>query len=269
MQIKRILFAIFLILSTCWSQAQVIQKGKVVEQNSGLKGIPQVTIMVIGAAPTSSDNDGTFIITLPKGKEGGHVLVTDISKTGYETVNHTEINEWNLSSHHTFNIVMCKSGALEEARRKYYKLGTDVYRERYRKKIEELQVSLKEAKLSKEIYEEKLDLANQELQQATERLEVFADKFARINRDELSVLDRKAFELLDRGDIDGAIKVYEEAQILEKFKEKMETRDSVRNYKEYIRPLLEKEKEWLINEGGEINLHKADSINNILKEKRE
>lgn len=268
MQIKILLFNL-LIFVTYSLQAQVIQKGKVVEQNSGLKGIPQVTIMVIGAAPTSSDNDGTFIITLPKGKEGGRALVTDISKTGYEIVNRTEINEWNLSSRHPFNIVMCKCEALEEARRKYYKLGTDVYRERYQKKIEELQQSLKEAKLNKEMYEEKLCIANEELQQAMERLEIFADKFARINRDELNELDRKAFGLLDKGDIEGAIKIYEEAQILEKFKKKMVTRDSIHNYKESIRPLLEKEKGWLINEGGEVNQHKADSINNILKETKE
>lgn len=161
---------------------------------------------------------------------------------------------------------MCKQGTLEEARRKYYKIGVDVYRARYQKKLEELQQSLQQAKFNKEIYEEKLSIANEELQQAMDKLEMFADKFARINRDELNELDKKAFALLDKGDIEGAIKVYEEAQILEHFKEKMATRDSVRNYKEAIRPLLEKEKDWLINEGGETNLHKADSINNVLKE---
>lgn len=265
MQIK-VLFIHIIILISFPLHAQVVQNGKVVEQNSGLKGIPQVTIMVIGAAPANSDNNGAFSITLPKGKEGGRVLVTEISKTGYEIVNRTEINEWNLSSSHLFNIVMCKRGNLEEARWKYYKIGANIYRIRYQKKLEELQQSLQQDKLNKEIYEEKLSIANEELQQAMDKLETFADKFARINRDELNELDKKAFELLDKGDIDGAIKVYEEAQILEHFKEKMATRDSVRNYKEAIRPLLEKEKDWLINEGGETNLHKADSINNVLKE---
>lgn len=265
MQIKA-LFTYVIFLISFSLHAQVTQKGKVVEQNSGLKGIPQVTIMIIGAAPANSDNNGAFSITLPKGKEGGRVLVTDISKAGYEIVNYTEINEWNLSSHHSFNIVMCKRGALEQARRKYYKIGADVYRIRYQKKLEELQQSLQKAKLNKEIYEEKLSVANEELQQAMQKLEMFADKFARINRDELNELDKKAFELLDKGDIDDAIKVYEEARILEQFKEKMATRDSVRNYKETIRPILEKERNWLINEGGETNLHKADSINKILKE---
>lgn len=265
MRLNSLLVYIFLLITNSL-QAQVIQKGKVVEQNSGLKGIPQVTIMVIGAAPANSDNNGAFSITLPKGKEGGRVLVADIGKAGYEIVNRTEINEWNLSSSHPFNIVMCKQGTLEEARRKYYKIGVDVYRTRYQKKLEELQQSLQQDKLNKEIYEEKLSIANEELQQAMDKLEMFADKFARINRDELNELDKKAFALLDRGDIEGAIKVYEEAQILEQFKEKMAVRDSVRNYKEAIRPLLEKEKDWLINEGGETNRHKADSINNALKE---
>ena len=192
--------------------------------------------------------------------------MTDISNIGYEIVNHTEINEWNLSSRHSFTIVMCKRGTLEQARQKYYKIGADVYRSRYQKKLEELQQSLKESKLNEAMYEEKLSTANEELQQAMEKLEMFADKFARINRDELNELDKKAFELLDKGDIDGAIKVYEEAQILEQFKKRMATRDSVRSHKEAIRPLLEKEKEWLLNEGGETNLHKADSINKTLKE---
>lgn len=245
-------------------QAQVVQKGKVVEQNSGDRPLPAVSVLISGAMPVSSDDGGMFIINVPKGKDGDRVVVFDISKTGYELVNQTDVEQWNLSSSEPFTIVMCREGLLDEARRKYYNLGRDVYRERYFRAAEDLKDALEKASITTQEYESRMAEAEAALVRAMDRLEGFADRFARVNRDDLSELDRRAFECLDAGDIDGAIKVYEEADLLNKFREKRMLRDSIKDAKSRYSELIGRQIEILRQKKTVSDSLKADSLSVLI-----
>ena len=194
------------------------------------------------------------------------VRTLQISKTAYELVNQKEVELWNLSTSTPFVIVMCPKGTLEESRRKYYKLGEDRYRRLYQKKLMELEQALADRQLQETEYQAKMAEANRQLQNAMERLESFCDKFARINRDMLSELDARAMERLDQGDIEGAIRVYEEANLLEIFNQKRLLRDSLHREKNTVSEKIREEINWLEQEGSNASLARRDSLLRLLEQ---
>ena len=249
--------------------AQVRQKGLVLLQNSGRKPLSQVTILVSGAVPATSDSEGGFSLHFATRKEGDAVRTIDVSKTGYELVNAKDVELWNISQTATFLVVMCPKGSLEESRRKYYKLGEDRYQRLYRQKLKELDRAIAEQKLQEADYQARLEEANRQLQQAMQRLDEFCDKFARINRDMLSELDKQAMALLDKGDIDAAIKVYEDAHLLETFKAKSAARDSLQQEKAFVGEKISEEIRLLEQEGSRKSLQRSDSLKRLLNEAAE
>ena len=107
--------------------------------------------------------------------------------------------------------------------------------------------------------------AGEQLQRALDRLEEFCDRFARINRDMLSELDHRALALLDTGDIDGAIKVYEEARLLETFNEKRLLRDSIAAQKAHVTEKVMEEIRLLEREGSQQSLARRDSLLQLIE----
>ena len=267
MKTRNIVLCILIVLGYFPISAQVRQKGIVLLQNSGKQPLPQVTILVSGATPATSDSQGNFTLHFATRKEGDATQTINVSKTGYELVNAKDIELWNISSTSTFTVVMCLKGQLAESRRKYYKLGEDRYQRLYRQKVEELNRAIADQKLKEADYQTQLQEANLQLQRAMERLEDFCDKFARINRDMLTDLDRRALTLLDNGDIEGAIKVYEDAQLLDTFKNKISIRDSIQNDKALIMEKIKEEIQLLEKEGSPQSLLRRDSLRQFLKEK--
>lgn len=75
-------------------------------------------------------------------------------------------------------------------------------------------------------------------------LDYYADKFARINKDELSAMERQAMALVEKGDIDGAIHIYEASGIVEQFSNKMAQRDSLQQSLQTTRRLIKQQLEW-------------------------
>lgn len=260
------MLVVFLLVSPVCIWAQVYQKGIVLLQNSGKQPLTQVTVLVSGAVPTTSDSQGEFTLHFSTRKEGEAVRTLDVSKTGYELVNSKEISLWNISSSRPFTIVMCPKGALAESRRRYYRLGEDRYRVLYQKKLKELEAAVESNAQMEAEYHRKLEEANRQLQQAMERLGEFCDRFARINRDMLGELDQRALELLDKGDVEGAIQVYEDAQLLQNFRDKTQLRNSLRKERNFVREKIEEEIGLLEKEGSPSSLQRRDSLRNVLEQ---
>lgn len=245
--------------------AQITQEGLVLLQNSNQQPLPQVTILVSGAIPTTSDNKGQFTLHFATKREGDFVRSIDISKIGYELVNLQDIELWNISTTHKFLIIMCPKGSLEENRRKYYKLGENHYYLLYQNKLKELEEAKANNKLQDIEYQRLIKDANKKLQNAIKHLNDFCDHFARINRDFLNNLDQRALTLLDQGDIDGAIQVYNKAHLLEKFQQSIQLRDSIRNKQKSISEQIRTEIKLLEQEGSIFSLQRRDSLLKILE----
>lgn len=261
---EKIAIVVICMLSFAALRAQVTQKGIVLLQNSGSQPLGQVSILVSGAPPVASDSRGEFTLHFATRKAGDAVRTLNVSKTGYELVNTHDLELWNISSDNQFIVVMCPKGMLAESRRKYYRIGEDRYRKQYIEKVKELNKALEQHELIESEYKMKLAEANLQLQQAMDKLDSFCDRFARINRDMLTELDKRAMELLDKGDVEGAIRLYEEAQLLQKFQEKVKERDSIRNEKEFVKGKIEEEIRLLEKEGSGRSLMRLDSLRKLI-----
>lgn len=218
--IKRLSLFIVCVLFAASLLAQVIQKGVVVELSSGNKPLAGVEILVAGATPTVSDANGAFKIYLPDATTGDPLSINRIYKKGYEIVNEMEVKTRSLSSSVPLKVVLCKSGLLEEARRKYYEIGEDLYYREYLNLASELKKEQQKGNLNRKEYEQQLMKLKEELYESMEKLYYYADLFAHINKDELSEIDVRAFALLEAGKVDEAILVYEESGLVEEFHQK-------------------------------------------------
>ena len=77
----------------------------------------------------------------------------------------------------------------------------------------ELEELKKQNALSAVEYDQKVDSMSKSMMEWQKRLEIYALKFACINRDELDAIEKQAMELLDHGDVHGAIRLYEEMKL--------------------------------------------------------
>lgn len=237
---KKQLTTLFLILSTA-SVAQVSQKGEVVLINSKSSPISGVELIIKDASPTVTDKNGYFILEFPKNKEGELMQIMQISKKGYGVVNNTDLESWIISTERKCKIVMCTEGYLNESRLKFYNMGNDIYRKRYANAISELDKLIKVNKISEEQYKNQLEEAKNDYSKSKELLTYYADKFSRINRDELKGTDSLAMTLFDNGNVDEAIQVYEKSNILEKVKVYIDNRNLINNNINDIKPALIKQ----------------------------
>ena len=252
-----ILFAVFLGVQL---NAQTIQRGKVVLQNSGHKSLPGTQVTAYGAQPTDTDNDGLFQLNFDKAESGDMTPLKEAYKKGYELVNKQETEKWILSDTKEMIIVMCPEGALKEAREKYYQIGTSTYVHRYENALSELDKQKESNRLTEKEYADKLETAYNELEKSQNLLHEYADMFSRINKDDLNELETKAFQLLERGKLDEAIALYENEKLLDKLNVQIGIeKTATEEFNEMI-PSLKRYAEICVFAGGKENIDKASEI---------
>ena len=263
LRLCRILFVAFLYATQ--ASGQVMQNGVVTEINSGGKPIAGVSIIITNAPPTDSDTNGHFCLNFRDAFPGDVLMVHEIYKKGYELVNKNEINTWALSEKHTLSIVLARSGYIEDAKRKYYRIGVTAYQKKYQSILDNLIKEKAAQQLSEQLYQQKVDSLNSKLQEYCLKLNAYADKFARINRDKLDDIEKRALILVDEGKIEEAIRVYEEMQLLQKMDEHGEIRNNAMQNLVIMEKNLFKELQLLkeVNDKGEYN-NRIDSIYHVL-----
>ena len=144
-----------------------------------------------------------------------------IHKQDMEIVNLKEVEQWVASEDILYKVVLCPKGYIEQSRRKFYNIGKSHYQREYERKLQELRVTRELQQADATAFEQEMAQLNQEYDKRMKLLEYYADKFARINKDELSAMERQALALVEKGDIDGAIHIYETSGIVEQFSNKV------------------------------------------------
>ena len=193
--------------------AQTTQKGIVVEMSSNNKPVAGAEIKVAGASPTDSDQEGRFILNFTASLPGDPLMINDIYKKGFKIVNYEKVANWNISSASELKIVLGRTEVISALRKKYYDIGESNSEKEYRKTLAELEELKKQNALSAVEYDQKVDSMSKSMMEWQKRLEIYALKFACINRDELDAMEKQAMELLDHGDVHGAIRLYEEMKL--------------------------------------------------------
>lgn len=196
---------LFILLQGGMLTAQMVQYGRVVEMNSGKKGLSGVSVKIPTAhdcQPTVSDANGTFRLVFGEHKVGDLVLGLSALKKGYEIVNTHIVREGCiLTEKDSLRIVMAPEGAIKEAKMRYYYLLEEAYVRRYDTTMSYFKQCYAQNELSGQQLSYWESLVNEELKEAYHNLESDVDKLARINGDDLTVGDYQLYAGLLSGDV--------------------------------------------------------------------
>lgn len=211
--------------------AQVRQVGRIVEINSNGKAVPGVSVEAVSSddvQPAVSDSDGIFVLNFAKKKRGDIAYNLKVYKSGYEVVNNQLIRDGVvLTEKDTLKIVVAPPAKLAEARANYYEIFDNYQIGVYKKQIEELKSQLAKNEIPLAEYEQRAVKAEEDLKNANSKIAEYADKFSRINKDDMDSVGRRAFAALDNGDIEGALNVYANYNSLDRLSNKILQRNEV------------------------------------------
>ena len=245
------------LLNICTLSAQVRQVGRIVEINSNGKAVSGVSVEAVSSddvQPAVSDSGGIFVLNFAKKKRGDVVYNLRVYKSGYEVVNSQLIKDGVvLTEKDTLKIVVAPPARLAEARANYYEIFDNYQIGVYKKQIEELKSQLAKNEIPLAEYEQRAVKAEEDLKNANSKIAEYADRFSRINKDDMDSVGRRAFAALDNGDIEGALNVYSNYNSLERLSRKIDQRNEAdASIKELI-PGMKEEIELRLLVGGKEN----------------
>lgn len=204
------------------SFAQTIQPGQTLEYNEKNTKTPLggVEIVIRDAGSTVSDAKGNFTLTFNTLQPGDKVVYRQIQKSGFEIFNKQALEQWYISKDKKpFQIVLCRTEKFKALTENYQRVSSDSYARQYKKDQDALAAQLKEGKLKEEEYKKQLLALEDKYYEDLQNLDNYVDMFARIDLSELSNREQKIIEMLQAGNVDEAIKAYEDQNYLEKFKQ--------------------------------------------------
>jgi tetratricopeptide (TPR) repeat protein len=202
---------LFLILLPLPLLAQTTVRGIVTEQNSGNKPIAGVQIKALGSAPETSDNEGLFQLTFASKKIGERIIVSEISKKGYEIVNKDVVNNWVIPGDRNSRtkVVMCPEGTLARNTMKYYDISLAGLTKGYNNRLRRLQAKLDSALIDARTFDEKAKALGGQYESSKQQLEELAARFARENFDDCPAIQKNAFVAFQGGNVSEALGILE------------------------------------------------------------
>lgn len=275
------LFVCLLSVVSATSFGQSVQPGYVKEYNERMQKTPlsDVEIVISNASSTASGVRGDFMLQFRTLKPGDKVNVRRIEKLGYEIFNKEALEQWFISrDNRPFTIVMCKSDRFKRIRDNYSRVSSESYEKQLKKEEARLQAERKAGKLKEAEYEAALKKLNDEYDQQLEDLDNYVDRFARIDLSELSNIEAEIIELVQKGDIEEAIRRYEQQNLEDKYKQQTDVgmkaqagidtltvvREQSKVSRDSILAAIRRKNETLILAGGRENFEKvANSLKDI------
>lgn len=246
------------------ASGQMTQKGVIKEYLTRGKPIAGVGISIPSASdyqPVVSNADGTFQLHFSRHLPGDIIYNVRITKDDYEIVNIYDFKDgWTLSSQDTMTIIVARRGVITERRSRYYNIMDKYTEEAYKRKIQKLEGDLANQTINAEEYRQKMLTAEEELKRAYEKIDAYADLFARISDEVLDSTSSLAFRCLEEGRIDQAIQLFEDLNLVNQLNKKVALRNESENAIQHIIPKLREEIAYRNLAGGEDNILKIESI---------
>lgn len=209
------------------AEAQTQQVGYIKEYNGENQKTPLagVEINIKNAGSTVSQQDGRFILEFRTMRPGQRVSVTSIVKEGYEILNLDALEQWNISLDEPFVIVMVKSANFKSLCDRYYSNCSNSYRVQHERELARLEEERRQNRISEQAYEEERTRLVNEYEQRLLDLTSYIDRFARIDLENLSVVEKEIVAAIEEGRIDEAIQMYEDQKFLETYIRQVEQRN--------------------------------------------
>lgn len=218
--IGSLIFALSLLLNNSLLYSQCIQPGTVLEYKGKETKTPVslAEIIVKGASPATTDNNGKFKLNFFRLKPGDKITNPFINKSGFVIFNKEALEQWTISSSdEEFVIILCDKNHFDELFRKYHNIGSESYKKDYEAAISKISSLLQEKKITEEEFSNQYEKLLNDYQQSLTMLNNYIDFFVRIDEENLNELQKKALSFIKEGNIDEAIKIYESAELLKEY----------------------------------------------------
>lgn len=221
---KRILcFSLFLLLSvTIMAQTQ---QGVAYRYNGRNARTPlgNVTISYdVNKRSTISAENGTFSLTLTGKQMGDRIGQVTVKKREMMVFNQQAVDEWSIRKE-PLMLILCNADEFEKQKENLIAIGRREAKKKYDKQKAELEAQLNASKIKEAEYEEALDKAYEELERLNKNIGEYAELFARIDESEIDTLAQRAVELFNQGEVEEAIRLFEEGHYMEKLEKALTT----------------------------------------------
>lgn len=216
-------FCTALLISVSLS-AQVSQKGNVRIFNSQHTPLPGVQLMAIGAPATDTDNNGEFCFYFLNHKAGTAISSPQAYKKGYEVVNSDMLNGWILSEKRSLDIVMAPEGTIEEQKNHYYAIAIAHFSKLRNKTVQEINHLYAQQKITQAERAQRLKELAEENHTFMNMLDKYAEKFARINPDDITQIEKQVLKLVEDGKLTEAIELYNNSGLIVQARQKLQQR---------------------------------------------
>lgn len=216
-------FCTALLISVSLS-AQVSQKGNVRIFNSQHTPLPGVQLMAIGAPATDTDYNGEFCFHFLNHKAGTAISSPQAYKKGYEVVNSDMLNGWILSEKRSLDIVMAPEGTIEEQKSHYYAIAIAHFSKLRNKTVQEINHLYAQQKITQAERAQRLKELAEENHTFMNMLDKYAEKFARINPDDITQIEKQVLKLVEDGKLTEAIELYNNSGLIVQARQKLQQR---------------------------------------------
>ena len=209
------------LLGTCnmLAQSVFVQKGITFRYNGKNPRTPLGGVYVKTATSpngvVSDENNGVFSLKLQNIKMGDRLGRATVSKKGLMVFNQQAVDEWSARKE-PLKLILCDANQFQKQKNNLISIGRNQAEKKYKKRLAELEKKNKAQQLTLDEYYAKLDSINRDRDNAEKHMEEYADMFARIDESEVDTLAQRAIELFNQGQLEEAIKLFEQGNYLEK-----------------------------------------------------
>ena len=217
---KIVVFFIVLLGSyNVFAQSVLVQRGITYRYNGKNPRIPIGGVYVKTATSpngvVSDEGNGTFALKLQNIKMGDRLGRATVSKAGLMIFNQQAVDEWSARKD-PLKLILCDANQFQKQKNNLITIGRNQAEKKYKKRLAELEKKNKAQQLTLDEYYAKLDSINRERDNAEKHMDEYADMFARIDESEVDTLAQRAIELFNQGQLEDAIRLFEQGNYLKK-----------------------------------------------------
>lgn len=218
---RKIVVFFIVLLSSCnvLAQSVLVQKGITYRYNGKNPRIPIGGVYVKTATSpngvVSDEGNGTFALKLQNIKMGDRLGRATVNKAGLMIFNQQAVDEWSARKE-PLKLILCDANQFQKQKNNLIAIGRNQAEKKYKKRLAELEQKNKAQQLTLDEYHAKLDTINRERDNAEKHMDEYADMFARIDESEVDSLAQRAIELFNQGQLEEAIRLFEQGNYLEK-----------------------------------------------------
>ena len=201
------------------AQSVLVQRGITYRYNGKNPRIPIGGVYVKTATSpngvVSDEGNGTFALKLQNIKMGDRLGRATVSKAGLMIFNQQAVDEWSARKE-PLKLILCDANQFQKQKNNLITIGRNQAEKKYKKRLAELEKKNKAQQLTLDEYYAKLDSINRERDNAEKHMDEYADMFARIDESEVDTLAQRAIELFNQGQLEDAIRLFEQGNYLKK-----------------------------------------------------